>query len=337
MGFCLTVLFCCCFGLFGVFYTIRRISTYYTDNPLPVNAPKIYGNLCSESKPEILHDKNHQVHLFLELQSIFEGLIHHKCKLKSIRLNETWNRHTRPGAARAACPLARPHHVQVSPNSMVWPLLLAFLKNTENWHWWDAWLEFLTLKKNNTATAAKVRSEGCFTSPLAKLKDRCLTFSLLVFQKAHSSQSQIHGALSRAPWKANSLGATVSPHQLSPQQSPLTVAEVGVCFGEVGDQRGFDGVWGDVLGHEGAALPKLQRGLKLWCAQDCAVSSSSANADRLSGTRGGVCTCSPQNPDHWRREKDLTPGCYSLTASAVSTHHSTWSVPKAPCTLGLWH
>lgn len=193
-------------------------------------------------------------------------------------MNETWKGHTKPGAARTACPLARPHHVQISPNSMAWPLLLAFLKNIENWHLYDAWLEFFILKKkNNTADVAKVRSKGCFTSPLAKLKDRCLTFSLLIFQKAHSCQSRIHAALLTAPWKANSPGATVSPHQLSPQQSPLTVAEVGVCFGEVGDKRGFDGVWGE---HEVAALPKQLRGPRLWCAQDRAVSNSSADAAR---------------------------------------------------------
>lgn len=98
------------------------------------------------------------------------------------------------------------------------------------------------LKKKTTGDVAKVRSKGCFTSPLAELKDRCLTFSLLIFQKAHSCQSQIHTALSTAPRKANSLGATVSPHQLSPQQSPLTVAEVGVCFGEGGTSGALMGL-----------------------------------------------------------------------------------------------
>ena len=67
--------------------------------PLHLNAPNIHRDLWSEEKSKTVHATKIQKYPFFEIWSIdninhaFAGCIHHKCKLKSIRLNSSSSRH----------------------------------------------------------------------------------------------------------------------------------------------------------------------------------------------------------------------------------------------------
>lgn len=126
---------------------------------------------------------------------------------------------------------------------------------------------------------------------------------------------------------------SVSTSALPPAKPPHR-GRGGCLFWGGGDERGFDGVGGerDALWHEVAALPKQLRGPRLWSAQDCAGSSANAHRHQAEREKGGSLHVFHSKP--WRWEKGLTPGCYSLGAFAISTQHSTGSVPKPPRSLG---
>lgn len=117
-----------------------------------------------------------------------------------------------------------------------------------------------------------MRNDDCFTSPLAKLKDRCLTFSLFIFQRPHFCQSKIYTGLLTAPRKVNKLVATAAPHQLCPPAKP-THRQPGRLFvlrrwGMNGALMEFEEniITCDYPGHRVAAPPTQHQVLQLWCA-----------------------------------------------------------------------
>lgn len=146
-----------------------------------------------------------------------------------------------------------------------------------------------------------MRSDDCSTSALAKLKDRCVTFYLFIFQKARFCQSKIYTGLLTAPWKVNNLVATLSPHQLSPPAKPTHRPQRCVfVLGRWGTNRALmefeeNITYHDHPRHEVAALPSAEPPTGPGTL-DCATSDNSVNAKTGNGSsarNGEACTCSP--------------------------------------------
>lgn len=133
-----------------------------------------------------------------------------------------------------------------------------------------AW--FFSMKENNLVYVDKVRSDDCFTSPLAKLRDRCLTFELFIFQKAHFWQSKIYMGLLTTPWKVNKSVATLSPCQLCPPAKPTHhQPRCGCVLGRWGTNRALMEFEENIMyypRHEVAALSTQHQMPGLWCAQE---------------------------------------------------------------------
>lgn len=266
--------------------------------------------------------------------TIFESFIYHKCKLKSIRMNETWNGHAQPGAARVAGPWQDP--------TMFKSALIPWSDHC-CWH---------SLKIQRIGTCKMLGWNSLYwkkiTQPmLPRWERRAASPPLLLSWRIDVWHFHCWFFKRHTPARVRSFNCSMKSkqpgsHSVStsalPSAKPLAVAEVGVCSGQAGARRTLMELEENMMCCDMKELryPSSSEGwgsdvlrTVLW-----ATALLMQTGTRLSVTEGEVCTCSPQN--HWRWEKDLTPGCCSLRASPVSIQHSTWSAPKTPFSLGSW-